>query len=309
MKSRFIAHIVFGLAQLAGCHRGAAGEAGASVEPADPDPEQVVLRDTAALSRSDLDGFVALYSPDAKVFGLPTDPHALVGPWWEHMAGPDKLRRHFAAKFAKGAQPRFDVTDTVALADLVVARVKITDPPRFDRPQYVMSVTRVRDGKILDLWHVARDDGSAPRVGKSPEAVLRELMAAGNRVDVEGWLALFSPDAKQWKRARELDQLANVPSVKAFDQASRRKAYEEAFAATPHGRADILDTLSVGDLVASRGTFTFPDRVIHTLTIYRVQDGLLQDIWDVEQVVAPRAAGGSISGPVPPPVPSVRSGG
>jgi hypothetical protein len=34
-----------------------------------------------------------------------------------------------------------------------------------------------------------------------------------------------------------------------------------------------------------------PDQVINTLTIDRVRDDLIQDIWDVEQVKAPLAPG------------------
>jgi hypothetical protein len=147
----------------------------------------------------------------------------------------------------------------------------------------------VRDGQIRTIWHIAREQPDTVRVGKAPEQVLHDLMAAANRVDVEAWLALFSPDAKQFKRAVDPDQLANVPSVKAYDQASRRTAYEAVFAATPHGRADILHTISVGDMVVSRGSFTFPDQVMHTFTIYRVRDDLLQDIWDVEQQNTPVA--------------------
>jgi hypothetical protein len=249
-------------------------------------PEAVVLADANTLATAQLEPFLALYAPDAKIFGIPKEAHSLVGPVWTQMSGAENLRRAFTESFAKKEpQPRYEVAGMVSLGEIVVARMKISDPPSYDRPQFVMAVYRVRDGKIRDLWHVARDDGQ-PRPGiKPPLDVLRDLMAAGNRVDVEAWLALFDPTAKQFRRATETDSLANIPSKSAYDQASRRKAYEAAFAATPHGRADILATITIGDYVASRGSFTFPDRVINTLTIYRVSGGLIQDIWDVEQVV------------------------
>jgi hypothetical protein len=271
-------------------HASAAPDAVHAGAAPDAAPEDVVRGDVAALSRGDLEGFLALYAPDAKIFGLPTDPHVLVGPWWQHMAGKDKLRAYFEKSLFKRPLPRLVVLDTVTLADLVAAHVRITDPPGYDTATDVLAVYRVRAGLIEDLWHVTRDAPPGAPAGQRPDQVLRDLMAAGNRVDVEGWLALFSPDAKQFKRATDPDQLANLPSTKAYDQASRRKAYEAAFAATPHGRADIFHTISVGDLVAARGSFTFPDQVIHTLTIYRIRDGLIHDIWDVEQVKTPAAA-------------------
>lgn len=50
-------------------------------------PEAVVQRDLETLSGGDLEGFLALYHPEAQIFGLPTDPHSLVGARWEHMYG------------------------------------------------------------------------------------------------------------------------------------------------------------------------------------------------------------------------------
>jgi len=253
-------------------------------------PERVVLADVAALSAGDLEAFLALYDPEAKIFGLPKDPHALVGSVIESMLGPERLRSAFAKSLAKPPFAKLEIEGSVALGELVAARVKITDPPPTGRVEYVLAVYRVRDGRIRDLWHVAREAADAPpRVGATPERVLRDLMDAGNSLDLEGWLGLFSADAKQWKRAVDTDQLANVLQTKASDQASRRAAYTRAFAATPHGRAVIEDTVTVGDYIASRGSFNFPDLINHTLTIYRVHAGLLQDIWDVEQVKEPVA--------------------
>jgi hypothetical protein len=296
-SSHVVTVVVVGLSLVAACHsasdpapaRASARAIVPAPEPSVLKPEEVVRRDVATLTGGDLEGFVALYAPDAKIFGAPEDPHALVGALWEKMSGKDKLRAYFEKALAKKPLPRLEVISSVALADLVAAQVRITDPPGYDAATDVLAVYRVRAGLITDLWHLTSEAQPANRIGKHPVEVLRDLMAAGNRVDLEGWLALFSPDARQFKRATDPDQLANIPSTKAYDQASRRKAYEAAFAATPHGRADIYGTVSVGDLVASRGSFTFPDQVINTLTVYRVRDGLIQDIWDVEQVKVPVA--------------------
>lgn len=243
----------------------------------------LVRADAAALSAGDLAAFVALYHPEVRVFGLPSDPHSLVGPLWEAMRGLDRLRATFEKRFAQRPLARVEVVDAIPFADLVVAAIRLHGSPPDRAPTTVLSVYRIADDRIRDLWHVAEEPAGLVRRGPAPESVLRRLMEAGNRLDLEGWLGLFDPGAHQWKRATDPDALANVPSKRAFDAASRRQAYAEAFAATPHGRAEIEHTITVGDHVASRGSFRFPDHVLHTLTIYRAVDGRLLDIWDVEQ--------------------------
>lgn len=126
--------------------------------------------------------------------------------------------------------------------------------------------------------------------GVKSEAVVRALLDAGNRGDVEAWLALFHPDAHQFRRSEDPHKLADRPVTSVTDAASRRAFYVKAFADPVKVKAQIHSLTALGDLVTSRGTFAFPDRILHTLTVYRVQDGQILDIWDVKQVVEPLAA-------------------
>ncbi|WP_165357117.1 nuclear transport factor 2 family protein [Sphingosinicella sp. CPCC 101087] len=117
----------------------------------------------------------------------------------------------------------------------------------------------------------------------APEQVVRKLLDAGNRSDLETWLCLFHPDARQFRRSEDPHRLADRPSATVTDAASRRRVYEEIFSRPDKTRAEILGMLSLGELVVSRGVFHAPTGPIQTLTIYRVHDGRILDIWDVEQ--------------------------
>ncbi|MGO4776590.1 hypothetical protein AB4084_13970, partial [Lysobacter sp. 2RAB21] len=48
-------------------------------------PAAVVQADLRALNANDLEAFLALYAPQAQIFGLPKDPRRLAGPRLEQM--------------------------------------------------------------------------------------------------------------------------------------------------------------------------------------------------------------------------------
>jgi hypothetical protein len=114
--------------------------------------------------------------------------------------------------------------------------------------------------------------------------VVRALIDAGNRSDVEGWLSLFHPDARHFLKSRDDHALADRPSTRVLDSASRRQFYEEIFSRPERIRGEIVDLVSLGELVMSRGIFHRPQGPLHTLTVYRVRDGKILDLWDVEQI-------------------------
>lgn len=118
----------------------------------------------------------------------------------------------------------------------------------------------------------------------APEAVVRALIEAGNRSDTEAWLALFHADARQFSKARSDHTLADRPSTKITDSASRRAVYEEVFSRPEKTRGEIVEMISLGELVMARGVFHRPEGALHTLTGYRVREGKILAIWDIEQV-------------------------
>ncbi|MGH6694777.1 nuclear transport factor 2 family protein [Sphingopyxis sp.] len=123
-----------------------------------------------------------------------------------------------------------------------------------------------------------------PVDGQRSESVVRALIDAGNRSDLEAWLSLFHPDAKHFVKSKSDDSLADRPSSRVVDSTSRRAFYQEIFARPQKTRGEIVELVSLGELVMSRGIFHRPEGRSHTLTVYRVRDGKIVDIWDVEQV-------------------------
>lgn len=263
------------------------------VSAAASSPTEVVLQDLEALSRGHLEEFLALYDPAAQIHGIPEDPHLLVGKLWEHMLGAQKLRQYFEKQMAKPEQPRIVSVERIELGELVASRMKITDPPRHDNPVYLLVIYRVRDGLIQDIWHVARETPQTARHSEGALKTTQQLLETNNRGDVEGFLALFGPEAKQFRKGDDPHQLANRPSTKVVDQASRRKAYQQMFAQGPPAQIEMVKMFAVGDLAIAHErarVASDPDHFSDNLTILRVRDGLIQDIWDVEQVKRPATA-------------------
>lgn len=261
-----------------------------AIPPAEP--AAVVAADFDALNRNDLDAFMALYAPQAQIFGLPTDPHRLVGPRLEQMYGAERLRAHFAKAMAQPDTPHIAQTRSVALGDLVVSRVHITDPKRAE-PQVLLVVYRVRDGLIEDLWHVGKETADNRPQAAGAAATARALVEANNRADAEGFLALFAADARHFRRAEDPHQLADLPSRAVVDEASRAKTYRALYADGPSVRVELVDAFAVGDLVVTherirtRATATGPGEAYEMLAILRVRDGRVLDLWPLHKLARP----------------------
>lgn len=133
----------------------------------------------------------------------------------------------------------------------------------------------------------ATPPGASLAEAAKPESVVRALIDAGNRSDVEAWLALFDPGAMQFRKSDSDHRLADRPSTRVTDAATRSAYYREAFASPQKVRAEIVGLISLGEIVMARGIFHSPAGPLHTLTVYRVRDGRIHDIWDVEQISRP----------------------
>lgn len=165
--------------------------------------------------------------------------------------------------------------------------MKITDLPRHDDPAYLLVMHRVKDGVIQDIWHIAKETPETAQHSARGLQVTRDLVEVNNRADAEGFLALFHPDARQFRKAEDPHRLADRPSKTVVDHASRQKAYRAMFAQGPLVQVELLDAFAVGDLVVARERVRNakkPGVLSDTLTILRVRDGLIHDIWDVAQV-------------------------
>jgi hypothetical protein len=149
----------------------------------------------------------------------------------------------------------------------------------------VLGLYRVRDGSILDLWHLARADAAVvdaegAAASREAEQVVRRLAEANNRGDVEGFLALFSPQAKNFRNSDEPHALGDKPSVRIVDEKTRRDAYLKMFANGAPAQVQTLGTVALGSMIVAREVATLPNgKVVDELSVYRIENGLILRDW------------------------------
>lgn len=242
------------------------------------EPEAVVRNEVAALTEGRLDALVELFAADAVIHQPPTTAHALIGE--RAAANREQVRRLLETALTRSPQGRFEIADTVALGELVVARVAVAVPSAPDRNNHHLSIFRVRDGAIHGLWQVVKEYGARPDSGTAAKAVVHRLGEANNRGDADAFVALFHPDAKHFHPRRDPARLGGGPSKKVTDLASRRRAYREMFADGAPTQIKTVDGLALGEWVATIDEATHRDGTrVDNLSIYRVRDDLIIDDW------------------------------
>jgi hypothetical protein len=250
------------------------------------DPKNIVRQELAALSRGDVDGVVALFSMDARVYRLPEEPRRLVGELSTTLSGRETMRRFLHQAAAKPAPQHYEIIDMTSIGELVVARLKMTMPSDYDKPFYMLTAYRVQDGLIHDLWHIGRSDQESVLRNTEAQAVIERLVRANNQGDVETFLAQFDKDARNYRRSEIPFRLSGQLSSKIVDQQSRTEVFRAMFGNGAPVQAEPIDTLVFGDLVVAREKVTRPDgAILDQLSIYRVRDGRIQDDWFVAAVL------------------------
>lgn len=241
--------------------------------------EAAVLKDFEALSTGDVEGLAAVFAPRFEMYRLPTEAHALVGPRSDRMRTREQLRAYFGEAFVAKPPTRHEVLEMVSLDDLAVVRVAIHAPDGTP-PEHAFTAFRVRDGLIESVWHIAREPAVAPQSGAEARAAIRQLGEANNRGDADAVVALYHPDAKHSHRRHDPATLGGAPPARVIDQASRRRFYRELYAEGTPTQVDLVDSVALGEWVATRERYTAPDGPPRDhLTIYRVRDGLIIDEW------------------------------
>lgn len=246
------------------------------------EPEAVVRAYIHALTTADAQRWLALFSPDAKVFDVPTEADRLVGKLSGTMGTNEQ--REFLSKAMLAQRPltRFELTDLAVAGDIVAAKVRIIPTTSGGRPSHELALYRVRDGLIQDVWQLGRASADPTPSSQEAEDVVARLTAANNSGDVETFLALFSPTAKNFRNTGDPHTLGDKPSVKVFDAKSRRDTYVAMFAKGAPAQVDTIATVALGDMVVARDVAYLPDgKVTDGMSVYRISRGLIERDWYV----------------------------
>jgi hypothetical protein len=243
------------------------------------DPQAVVRADVQALNDGNAASLLALFAPQARIFKVPQDPDRLTGDLSDKMGTQEQRKAFFGEMLARRPLVRTDLLATVAAGDLVAAKLKFTNPDG-SPPGYGLAIYRVRDGLIQDLWHIAIAQQDDAAVARSSQEVVARFAAANNRGDVEAFLALFSPRAKNFRNTGDPHALGDKPSTKIVDEKSRRDAYLQMFANGAPAQVETLGTIALNDIIVAREVATLPTgKVVDEISVYRIENGLITRDW------------------------------
>lgn len=244
------------------------------------DPEAVVRAEVHALNQGDFAARLALFSPGAKVFEAPRNPDRLTGDLSATIGTHEQRAKFFPQLFAQGSRPHVELLGIASAGDLVVTKLRFSDHADPTRTRFTLALYRVRDGLIHDAWQLAeaREEGGA--TSRAAAEVARRLAEVNNRGDVEGFLALFSPQARNFRNSGDPHALGDKASVRVVDEKTRRDSVTKMFATGGAAQVQTLNTVTLGNLVVAREVATLPNgKVVDEMSVYRVENGLIQRDW------------------------------
>ncbi len=242
------------------------------------DPEAVARAHIHALATGNTERQLALFSPDGKVFDVSSNGDRLAG----ELSGTMGTHEQRVSYLKNRPLTRMELMDIAVAVDTVAVKVKIAPVAGAGRPSYELALYRVRDGLIQDLWYLMRTDTDPTPDSQRAEDVIARLTSVNNNGDVEGFLALFSPTARNFRNSGEPHALGDKPSVKMVDAKSRRDAYVTMFANGAPAQVETTATVALGNMIAARDIAHLPNgKVIDQLSIYRVERGLIERDWFV----------------------------
>ena len=249
------------------------------VAAAKVDPQAVVRADVQALNDGKAATLLSLFAADARVFRTPEDSDRLTGVLSDTMGTQEQRKAYFSEMLARRPLARVDLLDIVAAGDLVAAKLKFSTPDG-SPPGYVLGIYRIRDGLIQDLWHIVRAEQDDAAKSRAAEDVVAKFAAANNRGDLEAFLALFSPKAKNFRNSGDPHALGDKPSARIVDEKTRRAAYAQMFANGAPAQVETLGTVALNDTIVAREVATLPSgKVLDEISVYRIENGLIVRDW------------------------------
>lgn len=115
------------------------------------------------------------------------------------------------------------------------------------------------------------------------EAVVLKDSAALNNADLDALMAVLSPSLRIYNPATEPHTLVGPLSQKIGTYEQVRRHFSEAFKQGPGGRHEVVEMVSLGEVVLARVEFQLPGEsaIRPMLTGFRVRDGRIDRIWHI----------------------------
>lgn len=115
------------------------------------------------------------------------------------------------------------------------------------------------------------------------EAVVLKDSAALNDADLDALMAVLSPSLRIYNPSTEPHVLVGPLSEKIGTREQVRRHFSAAFQQGPQGRHEVVDMVSLGELVLARVEFQLPGEstVRPMITGFRVRDGQIDRIWHI----------------------------
>lgn len=107
-----------------------------------------------ANNRADVDALLALFAPDARHFSLSSDPDRLAEQASTALTDAASRERAFRTRHAQRPGPQVQLLASFAVGDLAATHERVRHPA--GEVEERLSVLRVRDGRVLDLWPLQR---------------------------------------------------------------------------------------------------------------------------------------------------------
>ncbi|WP_149194574.1 nuclear transport factor 2 family protein [Luteimonas suaedae] len=129
----------------------------------------------------------------------------------------------------------------------------------------------------------------------SPEAAVRADFEALSAGDLDRLVGLFAEDIHMYRLPTDAHTLVGARVDQIRDRAGLRRHLEVPFANGDVARHEVIDMLSLGELVAVRVAIHAHEDAPadHALTVFRVSDGLIQSIWHVAKEAAAQPQSGA----------------
>lgn len=240
--------------------------------------ENVVRQEINALNDGDVEGVLNSFSAGASVFGIPKSPDRLIGELSQKIGRPGDRTTYRQTMFLKDLLPRTELVQIIPVGDLAAVKLKVTRPPDFAKAEYSLFIYRIRGGRVQDLWHLA--SAGPASANDDPHEVIRRLIVANNKGDLEAFLSLFSADSKHFRNSGDRHILGDRFVKPTSGRENLRRIVAPAFTKGFPGHASIVDALTVGDLVVTHDQVALPNGdLVDQMKTYRVRNGLITHDW------------------------------